>query len=667
MSMPPRDGFRYKAFISYNHRDSKFAKKLHARLENFSFSSPQAKGDKNPLFPIFLDNSELKAGSNLSDAIQDAIASSEYLIVICSKNAAASHWVKAEISLMREINENPKIIGVIADKEGDETHLAALLGNDIEHLAADFRPGKNKHLQLSKIAATILNVELDELYQRESRRKNKQMMTLGGGLAIIATLMTGMAAHAYLSEKEAVRQRQQSEEVIAFMIDEFRGDLEKLDKLELLTDVGIKAEEYFNDRDLSLLSDNSVILQSRTLRQLGEVDEKRGKIGLAKQRIIGASAASELMIKRRPNSKDAISEHAENSDYWGYLEYQLGHLEKAQTLFETAKSLFETGAKNFPDDTDMAWKNMNADLNIGIMILQQGRAAEARPYIERTLLAVEARYEANELNEDQLYEYANMYTWYIRSLPDDTPLSFLFETRAKQLTLYEDMRASGARTISNQSEKLNVERAVVILLLYAGRDTEAEALMLNIQSEFSALLDHDPENVGWRRHLMRSKLTLGLLYDKKGQKNDRNRELEEALKLGEKPNGEKWGLTTDIDRRMNRLKAYRLFEEDSLDTAMQSLATDQKKITDYWKGNYNPRVRYNLASYKNFEAELLTKEGRTKEAKTAQRRVLELLSEKDSYTIAEQILRLKAFEDLEMVDEERLLRAKLENRGLVLD
>lgn len=666
MSSPPKDRFRYKAFISYNHRDSKFAKKIHAKLENFSFSSSQTGGNKKPLFPIFLDNSELKAGSNLSGAIQEAIKSSEFLIVICSKNSAASHWVNAEIALMRALNDDPKIIGVIADKEADETHLAELLGQDIEHLAADFRLGKNKHLQLSKIAATMLDVELDELYQRESRRKNKQMLTLGTGLALIATLMTGMAANAYLSEKEAVRQRQQSEEVIAFMIDEFRGDLEKLDKLEMLTDVGIKAEEYFNDRDLNLLSDNSVILQSRTLRQLGEVDEKRGKIGTAKQRIMGAYAASELMMARTPNSKDAISEHAENSDYWGYLEYQLGNLEDAQKLFEATKDLFDAGANTFPDDTDMAWRSANADLNIGIMILQQGRAAEARPYIERTLRAVEAQYLSDKLNEEQLYEYAGMYTWYIRSLPDDTPLSFLFETREKQLKLFDEMRESGARTISNQSEKLNVQRAVVILLLHSGRDDEAERLMSDIQSGFEELLEYDSENVGWRRHLMRSKLTLGLLHHKRGQKNDRNRELDEVLKLWEKPNGEKWGLTSDIDRRMNRLKAYRLFDDESLEAALDALEMGQKKLTDYWKGNYNPRVRYNLASYKSFEAELLTKEGRMDDAQTAQRRVLELLSAKDSYSMAEQVLRLKAFSDLGMVDEDRDLRIKLEARGLVL-
>jgi len=131
------------------------------------------------------------------------------------------------------------------------------------------------------------------------------MLGFGAALSVIATLMSGLAANAYLSEKEAVRQRQKSEEVIAFMVDEFRDDLEKLDKLELLSDVGAKAQDYFDDRDLELLSDESILLQSRTLRQLSDVDEKRGNIGVAKKRIESAYAASTLMIEkpRRPTMK----------------------------------------------------------------------------------------------------------------------------------------------------------------------------------------------------------------------------------------------------------------------------------------------------------------------------------------------------------------------------
>jgi len=301
------------------------------------------------------------------------------------------------------------------------------------------------------------------------------------------------------------------------------------------------------------------------------------------------------------------------------------------------------------------------------MILQMGRAAEARPYLERTLQTVKARYETKTLSEDELYEYAGMYTWYIRSLPDDTPLSVLYDTREKQLKLFKDMRENGARTILNQSEKLNVERAVVILLLHSGRHSEAKSLMLSIQDEFEDLLKHDPNNVGWRWHLMRSKLTLALLHHKQGQENDRNRELEEAIALMQKPDGGSWGGTTDIGRRINRLKAYRLYEEDSLNAALALLTKAQTDITDRRKGHLTPRLKYTLASFKSFKAELLNQDGRSSEAQIEQKEVIELLSEKDSHSITEQKLLLSAYVDLQQTDEEAALRTKLETRGVALD
>jgi len=613
MSGAQTQHYKYKAFISYNHADYKFARYLHTKLENFKFSFDKKNYRDKPLHPIFIDNNELKAGAKLSEAIQTALAQSEFLIVICSENSTKSNWVRAEISHMRALHKDANIIAIIPNKGGDESHLLDLLGAEIERLAADFRPGKNRSLQLSKIAATLLNRDLDELYQREARRRNKQMLGFGISLSVIATLMSGLAANAYLSEKEAVRQRQKSEEVIAFMVDEFRDDLETLDKLELLSDLGAKAQDYFDDRDLDLLSDESILLQSRTLRQLSDVDEKRGNIGVAKKRIESAYAASTLMIDRQPNRLEALTEHAENSEYWGYIEYQLGHLETAKDLFETATTTYASALKLIPDDQEMTWKASISEQNIGIMLLQMGRSNEARPYLQNALRAIEYQYENRDLNEDELYEYANTYTWYIRTLPDNTPISFLYDTRQKQLQLFEDMR-----------------------------------------------------DVGWRRHLMRSKLTLGLLHHKYERINERNKQIDETIKLGLKPNGEKWGLTSDIDRRMNRLKAYRFYDDGKLEEALEVLNLAEKDIVDRWKGEYRPRVRYNLASLKSFKAELLKKTGRTSEANAYQAEVLDLLKNKDSYSVAEQNLKHAAYSDLGRIKKAADMRSKLEARGVAI-
>ena len=182
------------------------------------------------------------------------------------------------------------------------------------------------------------------------------MLGLGTGLTTIAVLMSGLAASAHLAEKEAVRQRQHSEEVIAFMIDEFRDDIESLDRLDMLDDIGQRAQAYFEDRKLNLLSDDSILLQSRTLRQLSDVDEKRGNLAFATKRIIGAHKASEYMMSKEDGNLDAIVEHAENTNFWVYLEYQNGDLAKAEALSHDALDLYDTGLRYFPENEDLLWK-----------------------------------------------------------------------------------------------------------------------------------------------------------------------------------------------------------------------------------------------------------------------------------------------------------------------
>jgi len=83
--------FQYKAFISYSHKDSKQARRLHRRLENYRLPKSVTSEGKT-LRPIFRDRDDFGVSSVLDDALQDKLRASENLIVICSPNAAASKY-----------------------------------------------------------------------------------------------------------------------------------------------------------------------------------------------------------------------------------------------------------------------------------------------------------------------------------------------------------------------------------------------------------------------------------------------------------------------------------------------------------------------------------------------------------------------------------------------
>src|SRR5689334_4038320 len=94
---------RYSAFISYNHRDRKWAGWLHRELERYKIPKPLLGRETavgrlgRHLPPVFQDREELAASTDLAASVRDALSQSASLIVICSRNGAASRWVNEEV------------------------------------------------------------------------------------------------------------------------------------------------------------------------------------------------------------------------------------------------------------------------------------------------------------------------------------------------------------------------------------------------------------------------------------------------------------------------------------------------------------------------------------------------------------------------------------------
>ena len=85
---------RYFAFLSYSHRDEELAEWLHSQIERFRV--PRALAGKltengvipKRLTPIFRDQHELAAAGDLGAEIEEALANSQFLIVLCSPAAS---------------------------------------------------------------------------------------------------------------------------------------------------------------------------------------------------------------------------------------------------------------------------------------------------------------------------------------------------------------------------------------------------------------------------------------------------------------------------------------------------------------------------------------------------------------------------------------------------
>ena len=98
----------YYAFISYSHADKKEARDLQRWLEYYKLPTNLRK--ENPelpkyVRPVFRDTTDLEIGK-LSPQIRNALDQSNYLIAVCSPNAAKSQWVNDEIEYFRSIGRS---------------------------------------------------------------------------------------------------------------------------------------------------------------------------------------------------------------------------------------------------------------------------------------------------------------------------------------------------------------------------------------------------------------------------------------------------------------------------------------------------------------------------------------------------------------------------------
>ena len=229
------NGFRYRAFISYSHRDEVFCARLHRRLETYrpprkAFAdSEQNSGSRGRIRPVFRDQDELASSDSLSSAIETALDESEVLIVLCSPASAQSRWVNEEIAYFRRNYPERKVFPIVIDgdpganpRENPQTaaFAEAMLLADIddpdgllgEPLAADARKEADGFtIAFLKLVAAILDVPFDRLRQRDLRRRQRRLaFALVATTALSATLAV-MAWRATVARDEAREARAQAE------------------------------------------------------------------------------------------------------------------------------------------------------------------------------------------------------------------------------------------------------------------------------------------------------------------------------------------------------------------------------------------------------------------------------------------------------------------------
>ena len=405
---------RYRAFITYCHRDEILARWLHRALESYRvprhlIGRATSQGPVPArLGPIFRDREELSSAPDLGATINRALEQSANLIVVCSPSAAASRWVDLEISEFKRLGRTARIFCVIVAGEPFASAVAGIEASECfppalrlageEPIAADLRAGKDRKIDAKlKLIAGLLNLEFDDLKQREQQRHIRRLTAGVIASGVIATTTIALAAGAYIERNAAQRRQKQAENLVDFMLGDLYEKLYKVQRLDLLATVNDRSMAYFESLPTADQSSAALSLRVRAMTNIGNTRLDQGNSAEA---LLSYQRALDLASPQAAAApKDAALQlrQAELMSYVGMAYWRQGELDKAEVAFDSAQGILEKQRADPARDNDAQLLVQLASVynNVGHIQEARGRLDDAveqyrrMESIWRTLVAVD--------------------------------------------------------------------------------------------------------------------------------------------------------------------------------------------------------------------------------------------------------------------------------------
>lgn len=224
--------WEYDAFISYRHLplDMAVAENTQKLLENYRAPHSLKKINKRRIERIFRDQAELPTSGDLDNALQRALHASRFLIVVLSRHLKESKWCMEEIKSFKEAHDGKidHILPILVDGEPDdsipdilrhetrkivhEDGTEEMAEVEIEPLCCDVRANSTKgalkklKTEFLRLAAPMLEVGYDDLYQRHMRVKRRKATIIT--TSTIVLLLSVISVISYFSYQTYQAQQQ---------------------------------------------------------------------------------------------------------------------------------------------------------------------------------------------------------------------------------------------------------------------------------------------------------------------------------------------------------------------------------------------------------------------------------------------------------------------------
>jgi tetratricopeptide (TPR) repeat protein len=521
----------YRAFISYSHADKACAGWLHRALESYRVPSKlvgrhTAVGEvPRRLTPIFKDREELPASSDLSRELEAALLASQFLIVIASPAAAASHWVNEEIRAFKQHRGEDNILVLIApddpadpaaaddvtadrfpealrfrvDAEGRLTDIPA------EPIAADLRPhGDGERIAKLKIVAGLTGLKLDDIVQREAQRRTRRLTALATAACLLALLMTTLTVVALKARTEAERQRAEADGLVEYMLTDLRSKLEPVGRLEVMDSVGARALKYYSGQDPGDLDADALGRRARALLLVGEVANLRGNLDTALATYRQAAATTSEQLRRDPLNGQRIFDHAQSVFWVGYIAWQRGDIPTARKYFGQYRDYAKQLAALQNGKPVWAAELGHANINLGVLEMDEGRLEQALDYFENAETVWAGRVAKASDKREDTYQLAQALAWQADVRRKMLVPTAALADRMREVKLYRDLLVTDPEDSKAKEGLSTAWFRIAQLHLEAGAPAKAVQFADASQAAIQALRKADPSNSLWEEMAVKS-------------------------------------------------------------------------------------------------------------------------------------------------------------------
>lgn len=403
--------FKYRAFISYSHRDQRWGDWLHKALETYPVPTRlvgrQTAAGTIPrrLAPIFRDRDELPSATDLGCKVAEALAQSANLIVICSPHSAASFWVNEEVRGFKQLGRAERVFCLIVDgepgasdipgREAEECFAPALRyrldangelsDQRTEPIAADARSGKDGKANAKlKLLSGLLDIGFDELRQREQQRRNRRMAAMTVLALALMAVMTALAISAVIARNSAVvarqaaeRRQKQAENLVDFMLGDLNDKLAQVGRLDILEAVDNQAMQYFQSLPTTDVTDEALAQRAKALEKIGNVRLDQGHLPAAMQAYRSSLKFTAALATHAPEDTARQLAYAQTWAFIGTAHWYQAQLGPALQGFESAQTILRRAQAHAPADPQLQFQLATVDNNIGHVLETRGRFDEA--------------------------------------------------------------------------------------------------------------------------------------------------------------------------------------------------------------------------------------------------------------------------------------------------